>query len=163
MCRKQDLECSRHCRAVGVSDRGDFAPPPTDFDKIAYMGTYGAQYVRPLGDGRNMSKFVIKMDLGRYSNIDTIFGRTHSFMFGTNRDMLLFRKSRLWGCYKSRHVTKRDMLLFIDSKILYFEVSVSNMPLHGYQNPSLLGFQILLCLDFKSSFAWISNPSLLGF
>jgi hypothetical protein len=35
--------------------------------------------------------------------------------------------------------------------------------LHGFQNPSLLGFQILLCLDFKSFFAWISNPSLLGF
>ena len=31
-----------------------------------------------------------------------------------------------------------------------------------YQNPSLLGFQILLCLDFKSFFAWISYASLLG-
>ena len=29
-------------------------------------------------------------------------------------------------------------------------------------NPSLLGFQILLCLDFKSFSAWISNASLLG-
>mgnify|MGYP005726272335 CR=1 FL=1 len=33
--------------------------------------------------------------------------------------MLLFRKSSLWGCYKPRHVTKRDMFLFINSKILH--------------------------------------------
>ena len=46
----------------------------------------------------------------------------------TNRDMLLYRKSRLWGCYKPRHVTKRDMLLFINSKILDLEIMVSNMP-----------------------------------
>ena len=30
--------------------------------------------------------------------------------------MLLFRKSSLWGCYYSRHVTNRDVLLFINSK-----------------------------------------------
>ena len=36
--------------------------------------------------------------------------------------MLLFRKSSLWGCYKPRHVTKWDMFLFINSKILNFEV-----------------------------------------
>ena len=29
----------------------------------------------------------------------------------TNRDMSLFMKSRLWGCYKTRHVTKRDVFL----------------------------------------------------
>ena len=29
----------------------------------------------------------------------------------TNRDMLLYRKSRVWGCYKPRHVTKRDVLV----------------------------------------------------
>ena len=29
----------------------------------------------------------------------------------TNRDMLLFEKSSLWGCYKLRHVTNRDVLL----------------------------------------------------
>ena len=28
----------------------------------------------------------------------------------TNQDMSLFMKSRLWGCYKTRHVTKRDVL-----------------------------------------------------
>ena len=31
------------------------------------------------------------------------------------------------GCYYSRHVTNRDVLLFIDSKILDFEIKVSNM------------------------------------
>ena len=30
--------------------------------------------------------------------------------------MLLFRKSSLWGCYKPRHVTKRDVFLFRNSK-----------------------------------------------
>ena len=29
----------------------------------------------------------------------------------TNRDKLLFRKSRLWGCQYSRHVTNRDVLV----------------------------------------------------
>ena len=29
----------------------------------------------------------------------------------STRDMLLFRKSRVWGCYKPRHVTKRDVLV----------------------------------------------------
>ena len=29
----------------------------------------------------------------------------------TNQDMSLFMKSRLGGCYKTRHVTKRDVLL----------------------------------------------------
>ena len=37
----------------------------------------------------------------------------------TYRKVLLFRKSSLWGCYKPRHVTKRDMFLFINSKILH--------------------------------------------
>ena len=41
----------------------------------------------------------------------------------TNRDMLLYRKSSLWGCYYSRHVTKWDVSLFIDSKILDFEMA----------------------------------------
>ena len=36
--------------------------------------------------------------------------------------MLLFRKSSLCGCYKPRHVTKQDMFLFINSKIMDFEV-----------------------------------------
>ena len=39
----------------------------------------------------------------------------------TNWDMLLYRKSRVWGCYKSRHVTKRDKFLFINLKILDFK------------------------------------------
>ena len=39
--------------------------------------------------------------------------------------MLLFRKSSLWGCYKPRHVTKRDMFLFINSKILHHTLSVN--------------------------------------
>ena len=41
--------------------------------------------------------------------------------------MLLFKKSSLWGCYKPRHVAKRDVFLFINSKFLDFEVVVSNM------------------------------------
>ena len=32
------------------------------------------------------------------------------------KHVLLFRKSSLWGCYKPRHVTKRDVFLFINSK-----------------------------------------------
>ena len=44
------------------------------------------------------------------------------------KHVLLFRKSSLWGCYKPRHVTKRDVLLFKSSKILDFKVSSRNMP-----------------------------------
>ena len=29
----------------------------------------------------------------------------------SNRDMLLFRKSSIWGCYQPGHVTKRDVFL----------------------------------------------------
>ena len=29
----------------------------------------------------------------------------------TNQDMLLYRKSRIWGCYKLRYVTKQEILL----------------------------------------------------
>ena len=42
--------------------------------------------------------------------------------------MLLFRKSSLWGRYKPRHDTKRDLLLFINSKFLNYKVSVTSMP-----------------------------------
>ena len=34
--------------------------------------------------------------------------------------VLLFRKSSLGGCYNSRHVTKRDVFLFINSNFLNF-------------------------------------------
>ena len=37
----------------------------------------------------------------------------------TNRDMSLFMKSRLWGCYKTRHVTKRDVLLLATLRFLW--------------------------------------------
>ena len=36
----------------------------------------------------------------------------------TNRDMSLFKKSRLWGCYKTRHVTKRDVLVLATLRYL---------------------------------------------
>ena len=40
-------------------------------------------------------------------------------MWGANnRDMLLYRKSRLWGCYKPRHVTKGDMLVLATLRYL---------------------------------------------
>ena len=32
--------------------------------------------------------------------------------------MLLYRKSRLWGCYKPRHVTKRDVLVLATLRYL---------------------------------------------
>ena len=32
---------------------------------------------------------------------------------------VLFRKSSSWGCYKPRHVTKRDMILFIKVKNVF--------------------------------------------
>ena len=38
------------------------------------------------------------------------------------------QKIKSLGCYKPRHVTKQDMLLFISSKMLDFEVLVSNIP-----------------------------------
>ena len=38
------------------------------------------------------------------------------------------QKIKYLGFYKLRHVTKQDMLLFINSKILKFEVTISNMP-----------------------------------
>ena len=41
--------------------------------------------------------------------------------------VLLFKKSSLSGCYKSRHVTNREVLLFINSKFLDFESAVYNM------------------------------------
>ena len=41
--------------------------------------------------------------------------------------MLLFRKLRLWGCYKLRHVIKRDMFVFIKLQILNYKVSVTSM------------------------------------
>ena len=37
----------------------------------------------------------------------------------TNRDMLLYRKPRLWGCYYSRHVTNQDVLVL--ATIRYIE------------------------------------------
>ena len=46
--------------------------------------------------------------------------------------MLLFRKSSLWRPYKLRHVTKRDMFVFIKLQILNYKVSVSSMP-HSIQ------------------------------
>ena len=36
----------------------------------------------------------------------------------TNQDMLLYRKSRVWGCYKPRHVTKRDVLVLATLRYL---------------------------------------------
>ena len=36
----------------------------------------------------------------------------------TNQDMSLFMKSRLWGCYKTRHVTKRDVLVLATLRYL---------------------------------------------
>jgi hypothetical protein len=36
-----------------------------------------------------------------------------------NRDMLLYRKLRLWGCYYSRYVTNRDVLVL--ATIRYFK------------------------------------------
>jgi hypothetical protein len=36
--------------------------------------------------------------------------------------------SSLSRCYKPRHVTKQDVLVFINSNFLDFEVAVSNMP-----------------------------------
>ena len=43
------------------------------------------------------------------------------------KHVLLFRKSSVWECYKPRHVTKRDIFLFINSTVLDFEVTVINM------------------------------------
>ena len=37
----------------------------------------------------------------------------------TNQDMSLFMKSRLGGCYKTRHVTKRDVLVL--ATLRYFK------------------------------------------
>jgi hypothetical protein len=78
------------------------------------------------------------------------------------KHVLLFRKSSPWGCYKLRHVTKRDMLLFKNSKILDFEVAISNMPLDfkslfldfkslflDFKNLLCMNFKSLLCMDFK--------------
>ena len=51
----------------------------------------------------------------------------------TDREMLLYRESRLWGCYKSRHVTKRDVLLlatlrYIEKYVLCLrEQNVTNL------------------------------------
>ena len=50
------------------------------------------------------------------------------------------------------------MLVNLSSKVWISKVSLS-----WISNPSLFGFQILLCLDSKSFFVWISNPSLFGF
>jgi hypothetical protein len=53
----------------------------------------------------------------------------------TNRDMSLFMKSRLWGCYKTRHVTKRDVLLLATLRyivliinFIFFEIKTLSFP-----------------------------------
>ena len=43
----------------------------------------------------------------------------------TNRDMLFYRKSSLWGCYYSRHVTNRDVLLLATIRYLKKEILAS--------------------------------------
>jgi hypothetical protein len=44
----------------------------------------------------------------------------------SDQDMLLYRKSRLWGCYKLRDVTKRDMLLL--ATLRYFILPLFFVP-----------------------------------
>ena len=55
--------------------------------------------------------------LNSFSNTPMLLTETCFYIenqgFGgaTNRDMLLLKKSSLWGCNKLRHVTNRDVLL----------------------------------------------------
>ena len=45
----------------------------------------------------------------------------------TYQEMLLFRKLRLWGCYKPRHVTKQDILLLATIRYPLKVVKFSNI------------------------------------
>ena len=76
----------------------------------------------------------------------------------TNRDMSLNET-----CFYSKIQKIWISKVFFPWMSKVFFAWISESFIAWISNSSLLGFQILLCLDFKSSFAWISNPPLLGF
>ena len=54
-----------------------------------------------------MYEFLESLELAKFDDIAGWLTKIRLVTWGaTNKDMLLYRKSRLWGCYKSRHVTK---------------------------------------------------------
>ena len=65
----------------------------------------------------------------------------------------VFRKSSIWRCCKSRHVTKQDVLQLKNSKKINFKsllcMCFKNHSLLGFKHPSL-DFRSLLCMDLKN-------------
>ena len=75
----------------------------------------------------------------------------------TNQDMSLFMKSRLGGCYKTRHVTKRDVLVLATLRYLKSQTIIFVfLPLVKKHKLSLDRWYYCACRR-HSAFTWTRN------
>ena len=78
-----------------------------------------------------LSSFIIAYSVvNRY--ITTYINLIRLLTWGvTNRDMSLFMKSMLWECYKTRHVTKRDVLVLATLRYVSSDLKLHNQYYHN--------------------------------